>query len=383
MYLHKRGNNYIYRRRIPLEIQPFIELKVFKKALVPDIKSAQMIASKYNLIFNKMIVSIRLGIDITNLIKELDLFVPEPEATNSKQSILEPKQQRDIYKDFLKSKEDVSTSSYREYKQQLELLKVILPKDFSTVSYLTVDTVKDILIKLPKRNIQKYRSMPLKELIKIKVEEGDRISVKSRNEYLKTFRALLNFGLEREYITRPVTIKLFTDKMSARNQREALSLEKVNLLCSHNDSRMADMSKILYYTGMRLSEVYKCKITTVDNILCFDLSDKSIDLKTNSSYRIIPVHQKLIGIIEEILQNATSIMDKRHTRMASQALNSQGQTLYSLRHTFATQLTSKGIEPHIISELLGHTHNGMTLGRYVKGFPVELLSVVINKLEPI
>ena len=58
-------------------------------------------------------------------------------------------------------------------------------------------------------------------------------------------------------------------------------------------------------------------------------------------------------------------------------------TLYRLRHSFATHLAAKGIEPYIISELLGHTHKGMTMGRYVKGFPVELLSEAINKLEPI
>lgn len=74
-----------------------------------------------------------------------------------------------------------------------------------------------------------------------------------------------------------------------------------------------------------------------------------------------------------------------HHRMISRdfSKNIKEGTLYSLRHSFATEMASKGIEPHIIAELLGHAHNGMTLGRYVKGFPIKLLSEAINRLEPI
>ena len=58
-------------------------------------------------------------------------------------------------------------------------------------------------------------------------------------------------------------------------------------------------------------------------------------------------------------------------------------TLYRLRHSFATHLAAKGIEPYIISELLGHSHDGMTLSRYVKGFPFKSLREAIDKLESV
>ena len=371
MHVHKRGNTYIYRRRVPVQLQSHINLAEFHRALVPDIKSAKMIASKYDLLFSKIITSLKMNINISNLVKELDIDKP----------VIKPKV--DIYDEFLKSKENIAANSYREYKQQLQLFKFILPTDLYKLSYSQIDTVKKVLLKLPKRNIQRYRDMSLKQLIKEDVATSDRISTKSQNEYLKTLRALLKFAHERDYIDKLIEVKLFTNKTTSRNQREALSKEEVGILCNHSDPRVADMSKILYYSGMRLSEVYKCTVGLVEGVLCFDLSDKSIDLKTHSSYRIIPVHNALKNNIKEVLENATSIKDKRHSRMASEALKGKSKTLYSLRHTFATELAARGIETGVISELLGHSHKGMTLCRYIKGFPTKLLSESINKLDAI
>ena len=91
---------------------------------------------------------------------------------------------------------------------------------------------------------------------------------------------------------------------------------------------------------------------------------------------MIPVHHSM-SEPEKILEDYKSM----HPRMISRGFKAEEGTLYSLRHSFATELASKGVEPHIISELLGHSHKGMTLGRYVKGFPVEQLKEAIDKLE--
>ena len=223
--------------------------------------------------------------------------------------------------------------------------------------------------------------MPLTNMIKAHTLRTDRISTKSQNEYLKTLRALIKFAVQRDYIDKELEITLFKNKTSARNQRQALNENEVKMLFTH--TRLGCMAQIMYYSGMRLSEVYKCRITTVDGIKCFDLTNKSIELKTESSYRIIPIHGAIKNNIEEVLESARNIKDYNATKLASKALKTKGKTLYSLRHSFATELAAKGIEPHIISELLGHSRHGMTLNRYVKGFPTKLLSESINKLDAV
>jgi len=60
--------------------------------------------------------------------------------------------------------------------------------------------------------------------------------------------------------------------------------------------------------------------------------------------------------------------------------DTKGKSLYSLRHTFATTLIAKGIQPEVVSELMGHAHSTMTMNRYVKGYPIKVLKEAIDKL---
>lgn len=372
MHLHIRNSTYIYRRRIPKSLKPFMQMTEFKRHLVSDLDSSQLLASHYDMLFSKLKVYAKLNLDVTPIIKELNL---------SEDTQMETPEPVDIYAEFLNSKQNLAASSYNEYNQQLELIKVLLPLDLKSLSYRHLDSMKQTLSHLPKRNIQKYRDMSLKEVIKVETAGGERISIKSQNEYLKTLRALLKFAKERNYIMETFTIELLKNRTAARNQRQLLNKKDMELLFNHEDQRMVDMAKILYYSGMRLSEVYKCSINRIDNVLCFDLSDILIELKTESSRRIIPVHKDIEDDVHRLLNSATSIKGNRHSRMASEALNQKNKTLYSLRHTFATELASKNIEPNLISELLGHVHQSMTLNRYIKGFPVKLLKDAIDKLE--
>ena len=113
----------------------------------------------------------------------------------------------------------------------------------------------------------------------------------------------------------------------------------------------------------------------MEGVQCFDLRDKTLQLKSRASHRLIPVHHS-IEEPEQLLESFGS--------MSSQYMNRQFDvpegTLYSLRHSFATELAGNDTEPYIISELLGHSHQGMTLGRYVKGFPVKVLKEAVDKL---
>ncbi len=220
--------------------------------------------------------------------------------------------------------------------------------------------------------------MPISEVIKINVPQKDSLAPRGVNAYLKTLKSFLQFCYKRNYISIQFDIALVKSDVGSRAERTALGIDTINkLINSASTIELQSAYTLLYLTGMRVSEAYKCKITAVDGIKCFDLTDTTISLKTKSSYRMIPVHQS----IEEPEKMLAHIKSLNLTFISKQCGKSlKDGTLYSLRHSFATNLASHGVEPHLISELMGHKQDTMTLSRYIKGFPVKMLKKAIDSI---
>ena len=126
-----------------------------------------------------------------------------------------------------------------------------------------------------------------------------------------------------------------------------------------------------------------------------DRTDKH--LKTLSSRRIIPIHDTLLnlGFIEfiELLkkkdpkrervfqelkykdgnynQNVSRWFNTRY--LPSLGLKTNKKNFHSYRHSVSDHLKQKGIEPHFINELLGHSSGNIDLERYGKGYNPDIL----------
>ena len=363
-HLNLRVNTYYYRRRIPKSISHLTSIKYIHRSLSKNKSLAKKLSNKLDHLIDLAEVALQLNQDVSYLLVELKL--------NNMESV-------DIFKLYRKSL-DVSPARIRKIESLLAVLRVLLPNDLKQLNMAMLDTVKGNLKKLPKRNIQKYREMSIEDLLKIDIPDEHLQSTETINDYLKTLNTLLKFAYEREVIARPLSAATIKTKKVARELRLALDKKDISLLFSTNNEALKALYKISYYSGMRLSELYKCKISTIDNVKCFDLTDKELDMKTHSSYRLIPVHSAIEDAAEDLLLDAISLKPGYATRHATDTLKNDRKSLYSLRHSFATELASKGVETGVIAELLGHTHSGMTLSRYVKGFGVDVLSDAVNKL---
>lgn len=358
MYIHLRANTYHYRRRIPIELKQYIHASFFCKSLSKDRKTANILAKNFNSIFDELLIMVKLGLEPD--IKKLKLKNQEESPLNM----------------FLKVSR--SYEADKTTRMHLSVLEELLPKDISTIKQNTIDEIISMIKDLPKRNIQKYKNYTITELIRLKTPHDDKLSARGINAYLKTLKSYLSFCYKRNYIEKPFDIKMVKQTTTTRKERLALDIDTVKMLVNTAKSmELKSAYNLLFLTGMRPSEAFKCKLTMVDDVLCFDLTDPNEKLKTQNSYRLIPVHHS-ISQPEQLLENLQSLSTDYLGKQCSSSLK-EG-TLYSLRHTFATQLASKSIEPHIISELLGHKHNGMTLNRYVKGFPIQTLKEAVDTL---
>ena len=309
-------------------------------------------------------IGIKLGNDISNLIDKLKLKFKQ--------------KKQDVYEHFTSSL-NVSRTRLAKVQRLLSTIKVFMPS-VEGINMSKLDDIKSKLMKLPKGNIQKYKDIPKKKLVTMQFEEHEKLTPETVNDYIKALNAIIRFAYERDYIPKPYQVKKLSNTSSARDQRQELSTADVKkLINSAKTDKLRSAYMILYLSGMRPSEAYKCKVTTVDGITCFDLRDRSIELKTANSRRLIPVHP-------DITDPARMLEDLRS--MSSQYIGRQLQTvvdgvLYGLRHSFANGLNKAGVSMDVIAELMGHSHHGMTAGRYVKGYPADILYDAVKRLPSV
>ena len=362
-HIEKRGDTWYDRKRVPVSIMHLSTIKTLHKPLSKDREMAIKLVDKYNDLFNMLISGQKLGIDVSPYIAELGL--------NQQSS-------KDIYKQYIDSHE-VGEDRLKKIARVMMVVKVLLPKELAKIDMALLDRVRNEIIHLPRRSLAKYKNIGIMELVGMKIPVNERISPSAVKDYLVILNSFIRYLHEREMVLKPYAVKLVKKTTDEREERVALSMGTIgSIIHSAKTAKLASCFTLLYLTGLRPSEARLCTVSIVDDIKCFDLMDKGISLKTQSSHRLIPVHHS-IEEPERMLEDYKSM----HPRMISRGFKVEEGTLYSLRHSFATHLASKDIEPYIISELLGHAHNGMTLGRYVKGFPTKLLSESINKLDAV
>lgn len=113
-------------------------------------------------------------------------------------------------------------------------------------------------------------------------------------------------------------------------------------------------AQVGWYTGMRISEVLSATIESVDNILCFHVSDG----KTAAATRWIPMHTALIPMLgaAEQATEITGDYSKRFGRAKSKAYPDAGRSLgfHSLRVAFISHALRAGHAEADVARVVGH-----------------------------
>jgi len=266
--------------------------------------------------------------------------------------------------------------------------------DINTLTYDKLIKVAKLLEGIPNRNYKEYKHLALVDLMtmihkgRLEIPEAHKMSTVTTSNHLKRIKSLLLFAQQLKVYDQALPRLLKRDKTQGtdRDYKAVLASQELStVLKSVTDDNLNYIYKVLYYSGMRRSELYKCKVTEVEGVLCFDLRTPEVNLKTKASYRVIPVHTKLMESVAQFESIVSTIkperMTKAFTRVIQSKLNNPDKkSLYSLRHTFATDLIAKGAHAEIVSELLGHGHNTMTMNRYVKGYPIKVLKEAVESL---
>lgn len=376
---------YTYRRRTPSKLLEYINKEIIKLSVGHNSNTALLYAVEVDSAIASSLEVAKLNVPKEVKVQMIESLLAKFFAVSQAKSI--PTTFLEVSNEYVMTVQALPNKIH-EYKQMGTTIGQILKGvELSKIDFHVLDTLKSKILKLPKRNIQKYRDMSLTSIMKVSIELDERISNTTVNIYLKYLKSVLRFAFNRGYIEKDFTSSIKSIAYNeARLEREALALEEVKMILANVNPEIGYLVKIFLLSGMRLSELYKCKVSKVDDMFCFDLSDTHLKLKTKSSYRVVPVHEHLINELKtlpELLRKYNHVGISRTIKRAIIKLklpNADKKSLYSLRHTFATELIQRGIDNAIVSELMGHSHHTMTLSRYSKGYTIRTLQDAINTL---
>lgn len=195
---------------------------------------------------------------------------------------------------------------------------------------------------------------------------------------LNTLRSFFKDARRHKLATDDPTVSLDAPKKPRRLPKYLRDHEVAQLLAAlRSDTawelREAAMVRVLYHTGMRLSEMVSLDVAHVsaDTIRVFGKGSKERELPVPIALRTaldawLAVHPAGEGPLFTSLGLEPGRLSPCQCRAIVKGafkragLGGRGLTPHKLRHTFATQLLNKGLRIDIIQRLLGHAGIGTT-----------------------
>ena len=323
---------------------------------------------------------------------------------------------------FLDERGKIRTKSLDEIKNSLNMMiEEWGDTRIGSITREMTTNFKGHIRKLPRNRNKnpKYRDKDFHELVKMNVK--DKIHTTTVNKHLGYCTSFYEWSVNHGYFnTNPFKGLRLNKESRPRDERDRFSeLELKKIFQKENYIHYTKIEEGRYelywscligvFSGMRMGEITQLYLDNIKEVKgnqrnkrwCFDIvveperTDKH--LKNQSSRRIVPIHDNLLelGLIEfkeqlkkkdpkrerlfqelpsrdgNYNQNVSRFFNKRY--LPSLELKTDKKNFHSFRHTVSDHLKQKGIEPHFINELLGHSTGNIDLERYGKGYNPDIL----------
>ena len=324
---------------------------------------------------------------------------------------------------FMGEKEDIRDKTEDEIRNSVKFLT----ECFGNIPIGDITKEKSNIIKshiknFPKNKTKnpKYRDKDFHSLMKMNIPQQDIIHLTTINKHLGHLSSFMIWCVNNGYCnTNPFTGMKIKQKKSPRDERDRFTEQELKEMFSkQNYLHYTKVEKDSYYrywvpligvfTGMRENEICSLYLDNVREISgnqrskrwCFDIlaepnrPDKR--LKTQSSRRIVPIHDTLLDlgfidfinllkkdtkrkrVFEELIysegtyiRSISRFFNNRYLPLLGIKTNKNG--FHSFRHSVIDHLKQLGVEPHFINELVGHSQGNIDLDRYGKRYNPDIL----------
>ena len=320
------------------------------------------------------------------------------------------------------NEKSISNRSGREVRHSLNMLI----EDFGDIPIgkLTRERgtkFKENIRKLPsnRKKSPEYRDLEYHELTKMEVKNP--LSDVTVNKHLGYVSSFMEWSRNHGYIDiNPFKGMKLKTNVRPRDQRDRFSEKELKqIFQKENYIHFTNIEKGRYelywipligvFSGLRLGEICPLYLDNIRRVeghhrkrrWCFDIIEEpnrpDKHLKTKSSRRIVPIHDTLIelGLIDfidllkkndpnrkRLFEELPYVDDSYNSRVSEfwndrylpkLGLKTNKKNFHSIRHTVSDHLKQKGIEPHFINELMGHSSGNIDLDRYGKGYNPDIL----------
>lgn len=303
----------------------------------------------------------------------------------------------------------------------LETLKEFLGDiPVSRIDHARMREYKQALMRLPanRSKMPQYRGKTIPELLRMDIEVP--MSITSVNKYLRWAGALFRWATRNGFMrSNPAEALRIRQPLRDDEYRDPFTTQDLEKLF-HGKEYLSDSHIAPYtfwvpiiglFTGARLNEIcqlYLDDIYEADGVWIFDFNQNTPDksLKTKAAKRRVPLHPFLVDDLR-LPWYAQSLRAQGHQRLFPElprkregygtyvskwfakyrkrcGVTSTGpkKDFHSFRSTVADLLKQQSVETEIIHEVLGHSLQSISLGRYADRYqPKLLLEKAISKLD--
>lgn len=305
------------------------------------------------------------------------------------------------------NRQPLSDNIRAEYDRYFSGLIDILGED-PDISAITKKKLKDAVLTygyLPKRNLRKYKGLPVLELLELDIPEGDLIASKTTKQVAKLVQGIFSYATEKDLIdSSPARdMKL---KLDNKNTFAPFSDEEVTALLAAASEESVLWKKWLIYsaafTGARRSELVQLrkqdiKFDTDSDRHYILITAKAGNVKTENANRKIPLHNTLIknGFLEFIdsvndrlfedlnPQTVTKWFTRFRDSVGIELLDDYDnrRVFHSFRHSFVTKSRGAGNPVEHVQQVVGHEKVGAGVtDTYSHQLPLKVVLGVVDKV---
>ena len=211
----------------------------------------------------------------------------------------------------------------------------------------------------------------------------DKLSNSNQRAFRKLLVQMLDYAIANDFLDKNYGKYLKLDKYKKKYTKNIFTSKEVSKL--NADKNIYDeIAIVLLYTGLRISELVNMKKSD------YNKKNKTLYVsksKTKSSIRYIPIHEKILPIINKHYKknNSTYLFTNKNKKIVMVTLRTMfkkkyNHTVHETRHTFATMCNLCNVDNLCTKLLLGHAVKDITLDVYTH-IPIEKLRHEINKIK--